>query len=66
MTNFTFELAVHPRTNLLAESKVYNSEFDSLSEDKKFTYDYHVIYTSIVSNMLTCFLVTLNVPRIRS
>ena len=39
------------RTSLLAESKLLNSEFDSLSNDDKFIY--YVIHTSTISNMLS-------------
>ena len=48
------------RASLLVESKLLNSEFDSLSNDAKFNI-YYVIYTSTISNMR---LVRLVIPLI--
>ena len=39
------------RTSFIAESKLLNNEFDSLSNDD--TFIYYVIYTSTISNMLS-------------
>ena len=48
--NYLFLLATQ-RTSLLAESKLHNTGFDSLSNNDKLCHN--VIYTSTVSNMLS-------------
>ena len=41
------------RNSLLSESKLHNTKFVSLTNDEKFTKIMTVIYTSVVSNMLS-------------